>query len=871
MRQDANEKINVIRKDFNATQKEVDVKSAAAIKAGKEKVLDSFEKLFEEVASPCLAAWEDETWFNYTIGDGPEKMPSGDRSLLKCGLIRDLDIPACLPSPARMPLTIKAEKATWVPLVETLLTRMLASTPGIRIHILDPEGNGSTLARFGKADTSKGGVFEPVKVTSADITETLVTLRERVAMVAQSYLQGVVENIHQYNQEAATPEDVHILVALNPETYTGEQIRELEKLTSTGWRCGVNVLKVIGSLGGAKRLTQEAQAYYRDIKADITTGDTWIMAGAAEGETTELIVEPEPGVSSDIIHAVVKWAEAMKAKGVKPLTLSAALPKAWTAPGPSIKAVIGKSGTTDFTLELGIRGAHPHLLIAGRTGTGKSTLLHSIICAYASTYSPEDLQFYLVDAKQGVEMKHYTPGAKNLPEGHWLPHLAIGAVKTDMRAYVSVLEKIRKDIKERGKLCSDHGVSDVYELAVKEPGFKVPRIVVILDEFHVLLTDQQYGPTAASMLKDIAKQARAYGIHLILATQSLGNLGARGENAALFEQIGNRIALGCEANVSEMVLGLGNLAASRLTRQGEAIFTSVIGAPEHNVPFQVGFINPEKERPELISALWEKAGKADEPFVFSGEGLTNLEQSPLWKQASKANGRMWVGAPVKIASHLSIKMDDYPGGHVLFYGAANDDEEDLAGVLQSCALSLALSEPGLEVTLFEPGEDRPIHKYLVSMERNLHSLGAKIETVAPGRRSDDKFEAIENMIKERPENGNATVLVLIPDGDASVKPKKLAYLIEQGAQKGVHVMCSFGSRRALTGALGATTLEKALSFFDTRIFMTLSSVDASASTLGLPEKPANEEERFTLWEASKPNKVEVFIPYQSSLMEEPAR
>ena len=56
-------------------------------------------------------------------------------------------------------------------------------------------------------------------------------------------------------------------------------------------------------------------------------------------------------------------------------------------------------------LELGARGTAHHALVAGKTGSGKSTLMHTIITNLALTYSPDEVQLYLVDFKKGVEFQ----------------------------------------------------------------------------------------------------------------------------------------------------------------------------------------------------------------------------------------------------------------------------------------------------------------------------------------------------------------------------------------------------------------------------------------------------------------------------------
>ena len=72
-----------------------------------------------------------------------------------------------------------------------------------------------------------------------------------------------------------------------------------------------------------------------------------------------------------------------------------------------LRVPIGRSGATKLQyLEIGT-GTRQHALIAGKTGSGKSTLFHVIITNLALRCSPEQVEFYLMDFKKGVEFKCY--------------------------------------------------------------------------------------------------------------------------------------------------------------------------------------------------------------------------------------------------------------------------------------------------------------------------------------------------------------------------------------------------------------------------------------------------------------------------------
>ncbi len=110
---------------------------------------------------------------------------------------------------------------------------------------------------------------------------------------------------------------------------------------------------------------------------------------------------------------------------------------------------LGGAGATKLqALKLG-EGTAQHVLIAGKTGSGKSTLLHALITNVALTYSPDQIELYLIDFKKGVEFKTYAT--------YQLPHARVIAIESEREFGLSVLEKLDAELKRRGDLYRDAG------------------------------------------------------------------------------------------------------------------------------------------------------------------------------------------------------------------------------------------------------------------------------------------------------------------------------------------------------------------------------------------------------------------------------
>lgn len=155
----------------------------------------------------------------------------------------------------------------------------------------------------------------------------------------------------------------------------------------------------------------------------------------------------------------------------------------------------------------------PHLLVAGTTGSGKSICLSALLISLLYKYGPEELRLILVDPKQ-VEFISYDK----------LPHLMINEIIYDVDKAIKALNWANKEMERRYTLFKDMteaGVAtksiDEYNQHIGADGEKLPKIVIILDEFGDLML--QAKKDIETRIIKLVQKARACGIHLILATQ----------------------------------------------------------------------------------------------------------------------------------------------------------------------------------------------------------------------------------------------------------------------------------------------------------------------------------------------------------------
>ncbi len=180
------------------------------------------------------------------------------------------------------------------------------------------------------------------------------------------------------------------------------------------------------------------------------------------------------------------------------------------------KDVSGKALTVDLA-------SLPHLLIAGRTGTGKSVCLNSIISSILMTRRPDEVRMLMIDPKM-VELSCYAR----------LPHL-MHPVVIDMRKAEAILAWAVDKMEERYALLARAGVRHLtnYNQLGREELLErlkpeneeeadlipdhLPFIVIVVDEMADLMMTS--GKEVEAHIIRLAQKSRAVGIHLILATQ----------------------------------------------------------------------------------------------------------------------------------------------------------------------------------------------------------------------------------------------------------------------------------------------------------------------------------------------------------------
>lgn len=211
-----------------------------------------------------------------------------------------------------------------------------------------------------------------------------------------------------------------------------------------------------------------------------------------------------------------------------------------------------------------------HTLICDHSGSGKSNFLHVLIQNLAFYYAPDEVQLFLLDYKEGVEFNAYTDPI--------LEHARLVSVASSVPYGITFLKWLCDEIQKRADRFKQFKVKDLSDYRKHE---KMARLIVVIDEFQVLFSDNKSTKAVEGHLNTMLKKGRSYGVHLVLATQTMRNIGI---SDSIKGQIANRIALPMDAEDSSKILD--DDAACELVRP-EGIFNNNGGHKKYHTKMSI--------------------------------------------------------------------------------------------------------------------------------------------------------------------------------------------------------------------------------------------------------------------------------------------
>ena len=604
-------------------------------------------------------------------------------------------VPKVIPFPFTSALVLPQGNAEQKRLAHCLLLRLLSALPPgqVELTLIDPLQQGQSVEPFLPLLKVEQLVPQGHVLTRSDeIEAALGKLTDEIEEMIQQRFNDKASNWSEYNAinpDAPLPYKAVLLFDV-PEQISDKSLWFLGRICENGPRCGV--LPIIAIDG--QRMEDRRYEKFSATQEASSMRLNHLLQNVGAGDLS-FTYQPELWPRQDVLDSfMARLAENCAAQ----TRFKKTMPDLWTnfVKGETtlggFHIPIGWTPAGDFaTLRLGATDSEHHALLAGKTGSGKTNLLHVLIHTLCEKYPPEELDLYLLDYKESTEFNVYAAPP--------LPHARLVATESDPEYGVTVLRHLVGELEKRARIFKSANARDFAEYR-KSSGVRLPRVLLVIDEFQVLFSEgRQVAEDAEQLLSQLLKQGRSFGIHILLATQTLKGINAQ-SIGSIITQLGCRIALACGQEDSALILGGGNWAAAELRSPPEGIINNANGAKSGNVKFLIPLAENVlcNDHIAKLSEFAAQHGALSKTNVFSGVHLPEMPSSSEYQAACAQEEILLLGERLTFdADALTVPLTRRSAFNVLLSGY-NDQIHD--GLLSAMLSSLTFADGFDEVVYF---------------------------------------------------------------------------------------------------------------------------------------------------------------------------
>ena len=613
-----------------------------------------------------------------------------------------------------------------------LVVDMLLSLPSRSINIHFVDLTFSAQASFLTRNLDEK-IYGKLISSSNDWNHLMDSLREKMAKALEEY--GDVAKYNDSKNRVVVPYDV---VVINDYQKCVNEMSDLDALFENGHKGGIYFILMnnldfksdrdIDSLMALKDFYQVLEAenfgnYSKDAFIRCTPIlDTPILAKACFNYINEGAELPQVAVTSVDYDKILS-------KGFETIDKAMVIPVGSSENGELV----------DFTIDT---VSHIHCFIIGQSGTGKSVFLHDVIIGAMAKYSPDELELYLMDFKiGGVEFNRYR-NEKHVK--------ALLVDNSDIQITLEILRDISNKMRERGKQLRASGVSNIVEYNQVNPTKKMPRIVFIADECHVMFPTMNSKDTKlyreiSEILQKIAKEGRSQGVHLVLATQTIAQAEISSE---ILNNISDFYLLKCSPSDSERLVR-GSVDTTSGLKTGQVLHHDI----DHDVVFKSTYL-PTSQTLEIIKKINDKTkASKNEQFYFVGSQIFEIDDEVKNLLIEKGDAISFGRSIDTKMEPVVIPLRNEYADNVMLFGI--NDEEQVSRTTMASIKSLRISNKNIKIKVINclSAEQRNTTKMLNDWENK-----GEIELLNP-QNCGGELVNIANSIMER--TAEPTVLYIL--------------------------------------------------------------------------------------------------------------
>ena len=552
------------------------------------------------------------------------------------------------------------------------------SATKLQFDVIDCEKHGNSVLPYLDLRKNIPELFGSKIYTSVkDAISKIEELNDKTDQMIQEILGAEYDDIYDYQKKHKEYElKIELLVLFDfPKGLTEENLSALRNIIINGKRCGIYTL-ILGSTAEKEKYgNEEFSEKTREIKKICASIDV-------NGDNSQMMLMDYENLyipeSSEFIRFSKDYFDACDKINNKVFTFESILDenlferhsdKALTVP-------IGIGAGDDIVEIMFGKGSSHHLLVAGATGSGKSSFYHTLIISSMLHYSPDELNLYMMDFKGGTEFKIY--------DSYRLPHVKLLALDAMQEFGESILEDLIHEIEIRSERFKEYNVSKLSEY-VQVSNKKMPRILVIIDEFQILFneaTNRKVANNCGQLIKRIVTEGRSYGINLMMATQSTNIISSLAIETGTMQQMRIRLGLKCGESDAKYLFGDEKCNKALPLMKGP-IGTAVLNeeyTEEDNVKLRVSYCDDERKEKYLNMIAERYQDYEYDMKSFEGNKVVSLTDKLEKNYKDNRNIEIQIGEPIKIMEPLKIVYNRRLKHNALICGSNEKMNENITNL-----------------------------------------------------------------------------------------------------------------------------------------------------------------------------------------------
>ena len=303
-----------------------------------------------------------------------------------------------------------------------------------------------------------------------------------------------------------------------------DTINALSKPGETGHKCGLRFLIIDSSASFEKNLSSSIKHSLSSIQQNCAIKIQFDDKSGFSLNGNRIEVLHIPGnLDAFVQERSVAMAYALNSKEKSYITLEeVSANKTIDQPGNILYIPVGKSGGNTVELPLSckdedgtVAGQCIGYIAIGQSGSGKSSFFHSLVLNGCLKYSPKDLQFWLLDFKNGGASSKYSESG--------IPHIKIIAENNKIDDALCLFQMVLEEMERRMKAfnrCFTDNIIDYNQKAVAEGLEYLPRIIIAIDEVQEIFREDN-ASVLQKLISSISTRMRSAGMHFVMIAQNL--------------------------------------------------------------------------------------------------------------------------------------------------------------------------------------------------------------------------------------------------------------------------------------------------------------------------------------------------------------